>query len=213
MTKNGKFCERKVNQIEKIYQCFVRNCIMHLETSCTRLSNVATNRTKELRLACMLIFNTCIENNQRDNIIQNWTIHKANEQVKYLKFEDKLESLKKKLITLLKEKMKKSWKCPVKISKQLAKQRQKIWEQILHRNPYRNWTRSKSWTKASHQVSEFRWSLRILNRWNTEILSQWTKRWRYLTKLVSTQKSKSWEDLERLKKAKIGPRLSLLPST
>ena len=78
---------------------------MHLEPSCTGLSNVALNGIKELGLSCMLLCNTCIENNERDNIIKSWTIHKANEQVEALKIENKLESLEVKLTSLIDKKV------------------------------------------------------------------------------------------------------------
>ena len=69
---------------------------MHLEPSGTGLSNVALKGIKELGLRCMLLCNTCIENNERDNIITSRTIYKANEQVEALKIENKLESLEVK---------------------------------------------------------------------------------------------------------------------
>ena len=78
---------------------------MHLETSCTGLTNVALNGVKELGLSCMLLCNTCIENNERDNIIKSWTIHKANEQVEALKIANKLESLALKLTSLIDKKV------------------------------------------------------------------------------------------------------------
>ena len=78
---------------------------MHLETSCTGLTNVALNGVKELGLSCMLLCNTCIENNERDNIIKSWTIHKANEQVEALKIANKLESLAVKLTSLIDKKV------------------------------------------------------------------------------------------------------------
>ena len=77
---------------------------MHLEPSCTGLSYVALTGIKELGLSCMLLCNTCIENNERD-IIKSWTIHKANEQVEALKIENKLESLEVKLTSLIDKKV------------------------------------------------------------------------------------------------------------
>ena len=53
----------------------------------------------------MLLRNTCIENNERDNINKSWTIHKANEQVEALKIENKLKSLEVKLTSLFDKKV------------------------------------------------------------------------------------------------------------
>ena len=77
---------------------------MHLEPSCTGLTNVALNGIKELGLSCMLLCNTCIENNERDNIIKQWTTHKTNEQVEALKIENKRESLQVKQTSLIDKK-------------------------------------------------------------------------------------------------------------
>ena len=89
---------------------------MHLEPSCTGLSNVALNGIKELGLSCMLLCNTCIENNERDNIIKSWTIHKANEQVEALKIENKLESLEVKLTSLIDKKVEEVLKVSCKVT-------------------------------------------------------------------------------------------------
>ena len=78
---------------------------MHLEPSCTGLSNLALNGTKELGLSCMLLCNTCIENNEGDNIIKSGTKHKTNEQVEALKIDNKLESLEVKLTSLIDKKV------------------------------------------------------------------------------------------------------------
>ena len=94
-----------MNQNEKTYQCLGCNCFMHLEPSCIGLSNVALNGMKELGLSCMLLCNTCIEYNERDNIIKSWTIHKANEQVEAFKIENKLELLEVKLTSLIDKKL------------------------------------------------------------------------------------------------------------
>ena len=66
---------------------------MLIEPLCTGLSNVAMKEIKELKLSYMSICKTCFENNERDNIIKSWSIHRATEQVEALKIENKLESL------------------------------------------------------------------------------------------------------------------------
>ena len=81
---------------------------MHLEPSCTGLSNLALNGMKDFVPSCMLLCNTCIENNERDNIIKSWTKQKANEQVEALKIVNKLEVLDVKLNSLIDKKEKKS---------------------------------------------------------------------------------------------------------
>ena len=83
---------------------------MHFEPSCIGLSNVALNGIKELMLSCMFLCNTCIENNERCNNIENWTTHKANEQIEALKIENKLVSLEEKLTSLTDKKSRGSLK-------------------------------------------------------------------------------------------------------
>ena len=53
----------------------------------------------------MLLCNTCIENNEGDNIIKCGTNHKTNEQVEALKIDNKLESLEVKLTSLIDKKV------------------------------------------------------------------------------------------------------------
>ena len=80
---------------------------MHLETSCSGLPNVTINRIEEFRLCCTVLWNNCIQNNEADNVIQTWTIHKANELVKTLKIEAKLKWLELKPFSQIE---KKRWK-------------------------------------------------------------------------------------------------------
>ena len=53
---------------------------MHLEPTCTGLSNVAINGIKELGRCAMLLCNVCIENNKRDNFIRNKTVNNLEEK-------------------------------------------------------------------------------------------------------------------------------------
>ena len=88
---------------------------MLLEPSCIGLSNVAKNGTKNSGLfACSIICKISFETNERDKIIHNRPIHKANEQVVGLKIEDNLELPEAKLASLLNRNLSMSWKCPVK---------------------------------------------------------------------------------------------------
>ena len=54
---------------------------MHLEPTCTGLSNVAINGIKELGRNAMLLCNVCIENNERDNFIRNRTVNNLEEKI------------------------------------------------------------------------------------------------------------------------------------
>ena len=54
---------------------------MHLEPTCTGLSNVAINEIKELGRNSMLLCNVCIENNERDNFIRNRTVNNLEEKI------------------------------------------------------------------------------------------------------------------------------------
>ena len=78
---------------------------MHLEPSCTGLPNAALNGVKDHGLSCIILCNICIENSERDNIITNWTIYNANDQVKAIIIENKLESLEVKLTSLIDQKV------------------------------------------------------------------------------------------------------------
>ena len=54
---------------------------MHLEPTCTGLSNVTINEIKELGRNAMLLCNVCIENNERDNYIRNRNISNLEEKI------------------------------------------------------------------------------------------------------------------------------------
>ena len=54
---------------------------MHLEPTCTGLSNVAINGIKELGRNAMLLCNVCIENYKRDNFIRNRTVNNLEEKI------------------------------------------------------------------------------------------------------------------------------------
>ena len=165
---------------------------MHLEPSCTGLSNVALNGIKELGLSCMLLCNTCIENNERDNIIKSWTIHKANEQVEALKIENKLESLEVKLTSLIDKK--------VEVLKVSCKEIQNSYSEVAAKNVKIVSTRrplpeSDQKQILNHNISS---NLRIhgipedLDKKNMKILSQPPKKsTKFLQKLALTQKSKN----------------------
>ena len=101
MNKNCKTCKRKITQNEKTYHCIGCNCIVHLEPSCDGLSNVAINGMKNSGYVACYYSTLVLKTTNATTIIQNWTIHKANEQVEALKIEDKLESVEVKLTSLI----------------------------------------------------------------------------------------------------------------
>ena len=141
----------------------------------------------------MLLCNTCIENNERDNIIKSGTIHKANEQEEALKIENKLESLEVKLISLIDKKVEEFLKVSCKeIQNSYSEIAAKNVEIVSTRRPLPG---SDQKQILNHNISS---SLRIhgisedLDKRNMKILSQPPKKsTKYLQKLALTQKSKN----------------------
>ena len=128
---------------------------------------------KRLGLSYKLLCNTCIENNERNNIIKTWTIHKANEQVEALKLEIKLELLEVKLTSLIDKKVKEVLKVSCKeIQNSYSEIAAKNVEIVSTRRPL---PESDQKQILNHNISS---SLRIhgipedLDKRNMKILSQ-----------------------------------------
>ena len=80
MGKNCKTCKKAVNANEKSYTCVACNCNMHLTPECTALSPAAITGIKELGMNAMLLYNNCVEQNERDNFIRCRTLAKVAEK-------------------------------------------------------------------------------------------------------------------------------------
>ena len=81
MSRTCRTCTRSIPKAEKSYNCVACGCHMHLEPTCTGLSNVAIKVIKELRRNAMLLCNVCIENNERDHFIRNRTVNNLEEKI------------------------------------------------------------------------------------------------------------------------------------
>ena len=60
---------------------------MNLTPECTALSNVAINGIKELGVKAMLLCNSCVEINERDNFIRCRSMANLNEKIEKLEAE------------------------------------------------------------------------------------------------------------------------------
>ena len=69
---------------------------MHLTTECTALSPAAINGMKELGMNAMLLCYTCVENNERDNLIRGRALASISEKLKSLDVSEKLKNMKKR---------------------------------------------------------------------------------------------------------------------
>ena len=70
MGKNCKTYKKAVNSNEKSFTCVACNCNIHLTPECTALSPAAVTGIKELGMISTLLFNNCVEQNERDNFIR-----------------------------------------------------------------------------------------------------------------------------------------------
>ena len=79
---------------------------MHLESTCTGLTNTAINGIKDLDLNAMLLCDTCVTNNEKANFIKCRTMMQMIE--KYEKesegIQARLENMEKRLTELVDEK-------------------------------------------------------------------------------------------------------------
>ena len=80
---------------------------MHLEGTCTGLTNTAINGIKDLGLNAMLLCNTCVTNNERDNFIKCRTMMQINEKNEKESegIQARLKNMEKKLTALVDEKV------------------------------------------------------------------------------------------------------------
>ena len=80
---------------------------MHLESTCTGLTNTAINGIKDLGLNAMLLCDTCVTNNERDNFIKCRTMMQMNEKIEKESegIQARLENMEKRLTALVDEKV------------------------------------------------------------------------------------------------------------
>ena len=80
---------------------------MHLESTCTGLTNTAINGIKDLGLNAMLLCDTCVTNNERDNFIKCRTMMQMNEKIEKESegIQARLENMEKRLAALVDEKV------------------------------------------------------------------------------------------------------------
>ena len=81
MTKSCNTCKNVINQTLPRYICLACNVRMHLQPSCTGLTQVAVNGLKEAGQLAMLLCVKCLNNNERDKFIKCQTIDKMNEKI------------------------------------------------------------------------------------------------------------------------------------
>ena len=80
---------------------------MHLERTCTGLTNTAIKWLKDLGLNAMLLCDTCETNNERDNFIKCRTMMQMNEKIEKESegIQARLENMEKRLTALVDEKL------------------------------------------------------------------------------------------------------------
>ena len=89
---------------------------MHLKGTCTGLTNTAINGIKHLGLNAMLLCDTCVTNNERDNFIKCRTMMQINEKIEKESevIQARLENMEKRLTALVDEKVENSTKTTCK---------------------------------------------------------------------------------------------------
>ena len=80
-TKNCKTCEKSIKARDRCFSCVSCNAQMQLEGTCTGLTNTIINGIKDLGLNAMLLCDTCVTNNERDNFINCRTMMQINEKI------------------------------------------------------------------------------------------------------------------------------------
>ena len=78
---------------------------MHLEPTCVGLSLVAINGIKELGPNVMLLCNTCLQNNERDNFIRCKTLANIDEKLSNIDVTESLKSMERRLTDLVDQKI------------------------------------------------------------------------------------------------------------
>ena len=105
MVRKCKTCKNNIVASEKTYCCVGCNQHMHLTTECTALSIVAINGIKELGDNCMLMCNTCLDNEERDVFIRCRSQTKVESVISDLKIDEKLSNLENKISELVDSKL------------------------------------------------------------------------------------------------------------
>ena len=84
------------------YTCVSCNRTMHLELTCTGLSQVAINGIKEIGPLAMLLCNACLDNDEMDSLIRFSTIEKTmkTSQQDFLEVNVRLQGMDKRITTI-----------------------------------------------------------------------------------------------------------------
>ena len=117
MGKYCKTCKKAVNANEKSYFCVACSCNMHLTPECTALSPAAITVIKELGMKAMLFCKNCVEQNERDILIDIETCQKLL-KIDGLDVGEKLKNMERRLTDLVDEKIGNATKRRVTNSKQ-----------------------------------------------------------------------------------------------
>ena len=86
-------------------ECALCHTHMHLTTECTALSPSAINGIKEMEINAMLLCNTCVESNERDNFFRGRALASASEKLESLKVGKNLKNMEKRLTDLVDSKI------------------------------------------------------------------------------------------------------------
>ena len=107
MTKNCKTCKTPIYARDRCCSCVSCNAQMNLEGTCTGLTNTAINGIKDLGLNALLLCDTCVTNNERENFIKCRTMMQINEKIEKESegIQARLEHMEKKLMALVDEKV------------------------------------------------------------------------------------------------------------
>ena len=107
MSKKCKTCKHVIAQEAPRYTCVSCNRSMHLEPTCTGLSQVAINEIKELDPFSMLFCNALLDNDERDSFVSCRTIEKMMETSRqdYLEVNFWLQGMEERLTTVVLEKV------------------------------------------------------------------------------------------------------------
>ena len=143
-----KTCNKPIGAKDLTYHCVACEIRMHLNPTCTGLSNVATNGIKELEARVALFCDDCVENNRKDHLLN--TIQ-ANE-----KMNCKLESLERTIEKSIDERVSSVVeKCETRIEEVVTKTIEKQLEPQIKARP--NKTGPLKTPKTHHNVkSSFR---------------------------------------------------------
>ena len=107
MTEKCKKCKKPINARDRCFSCVSCNAQMHLESTCTGLNNTAINGIQDLGFNAMLLCDTCVLNNERDNFTKCRTMMKMNVKVENESegIQARHENMEKRLTALVDEKV------------------------------------------------------------------------------------------------------------